>query len=64
MVIGYARTSTQDQNQDLQIDALKKAGCEKLFTDKVSGTVSERPGLTKLKEQLRKGDILVVYRVR
>ena len=63
MVIGYARTSTQDQNQDLQIDALKKAGCEKMFTDKVSGTVSERPGLTKLKEQLRKGDILVVYRL-
>ena len=63
MVIGYARTSTQDQNQDLQIDALKKAGCEKMYSDKVSGTVSERPGLTKLKEQLRKGDILVVYRL-
>ena len=36
MVIGYARTSTQDQNQDLQIDALKKAGCEKMYSDKVS----------------------------
>lgn len=63
MVIGYARTSTQDQNQDLQIDALKKAGCEKMFNDKVSGTVSERPGLTGLKEQLRRGDTLVVYRL-
>ena len=63
MIIGYARTSTQDQNQDLQIDALKKAGCEKMYSDKVSGTVAERPGLTKLKEQLRKGDILVVYRL-
>ncbi len=63
MVIGYARTSTQDQNQDMQIDALKKAGSEKIFSDKVSGTVSERPGLTRLKEQLRTGDTLVVYRL-
>ena len=46
MVIGYARTSTQDQNQDLQIDALKKAGCEKMYSYKVSGAVFERPGLT------------------
>ena len=60
MIIGYARTSTQDQNQDLQTDALTKAGSEKIFTDKVSGTVSERPGLTGLKEQLRRGDTLVV----
>ena len=42
MVIGYARTSTQDQNQDLQTDALKKAGSEKIFTDKISWTVSEK----------------------
>lgn len=47
----------------MQTDALKKDGCEKIFTDKVSGTVFERPGLSKLKEQLRKGDILVVYRL-
>ena len=44
MVIGYVSILTQDQNQDVQINALKNAGSEKIFTDKVSGTVSERPG--------------------
>ena len=63
MLIGYARVSTFDQNPDLQNDALKKAGCEKIFTDTVSGTVAQRPGLTKVKEQLRKGDTLVVWRL-
>ncbi len=63
MLIGYARISTQDQNHDLQTDSLKAAGCKKVFTDKVSGTISERPGLSKLKEQLRKGDTLVIWRL-
>ena len=63
MLIGYARVSTFDQNTDLQKDALGKAGCEKIFTDTVSGTVPLRPGLTKAKEQLRKGDTLVVWRL-
>ena len=63
MLIGYARVSTFDQNPDLQKDALEKAGCEKIFTDTVSGTVSQRPALTKLKEILRKGDTLVVWRL-
>ena len=63
MLIGYARVSTFDQNPDLQKDALEKAGCEKIFTDTISGTVSQRPGLTKAKEQLRKGDTLVVWRL-
>ena len=63
MLIGYARVSTFDQNPDLQNDALKKAGCEKIFTDTVSGTVPLRPGLNQAKEQLRKGDTLVVWRL-
>ncbi len=63
MLIGYARVSTFDQNPDLQNDALNKAGCEKIFTDTVSGTVAQRPGLTKVKEHLRKGDTLVVWRL-
>ena len=59
MLRGYARVSTFDQNPDLQKDALEKAGCEKIFTDTVSGTVPQRPALTKAKEILRKGDISV-----
>ncbi len=47
----------------MQQDALEKAGCEKIYVDKVSSTVAERPSLTKVKEMLRKGDILVVWRL-
>jgi DNA invertase Pin-like site-specific DNA recombinase len=61
MKIGYARVSTLEQNADLQQDALKSAGCEKVIVDKVSGTVAERPGLDKIKELLRDGDTLVVW---
>lgn len=63
MLIGYARVSTHDQNLDLQKDALEKAGCEKVFVDKVSGTVAVRPSLEKMKEVFRKGDTLVVWRL-
>lgn len=63
MKIGYARVSTLEQNLNLQIDALKKAGCKKIITDELSGSVAERPGLNKLKETLREGDILVVWRL-
>ena len=63
MKIGYARVSTLDQNPDLQRDALKKAGCEKVFVDQVSGTVAARPGLDKIQELLRPGDTLVVWRL-
>ncbi len=63
MLIGYSSVSTFDQNTDLQKDALDKAGCEKIFTDTISGTVSQRPGLTKAKEILRRGDTLVVWRL-
>ena len=53
MLIGYARISTHDQTLALQKDALEKAGCEKIFTDTVSGTKAERKGLTEALSQLR-----------
>ena len=63
MLIGYARVSTQDQNLDLQVEALIKAGCQKFFEDKVSGTRADRPGLAKAMEMLRKDDTLVVWKL-
>ena len=63
MLIGYARVSTQDQNLDMQIEALTKAGCKKVFKDKISGTRAERPGLIKAQESLREGDTLVVWKL-
>src|SRR3712207_5000587 len=63
MLIGYARVSTHDQTLDLQLDALKQAGCEQLFTDTVSGGTVERPGLEDAFSHLRKGDTLVVWRL-
>ncbi|CAG9175484.1 DNA-invertase hin [Cupriavidus laharis] len=63
MLIGYARVSTQDQNLELQREALTKAGCQKVFEDKVSGTRAERPGLTQALELLREGDALVVWKL-
>lgn len=63
MKIGYARVSTLDQNPNLQEDALRHAGCEKIFVDHVSGSVAKRPNLDKAKELLRAGDTLVVWRL-
>jgi len=63
MRIGYARVSTHDQTLHLQKDALEKAGCEKIFTDQVSGTKAERKGLTEALSHLREGDTLVVWRL-
>ena len=63
MLIGYARVSTLDQHLDLQIDALSKAGCSRLFEDNMSGSRAERPGLTKALEMLREGDTLVVWKL-
>ena len=64
-LIGYARVSTQDQELDLQLDALKKAGCEKdkIFVDKVSGIKSERLGLEQCLATLQKCDTLIVWRL-
>jgi DNA invertase Pin-like site-specific DNA recombinase len=63
MLIGYARVSTDDQNLDLQKDALTKAGCEKIFDDYMSGARSDRPGLIQALEHCRKGDTLVIWRL-
>lgn len=63
MLIGYARVSSQDQNLDLQIEALTQADCKKIFEDKISGSRTERPGLAKALEMLREGDTLVVWKL-
>lgn len=58
--IGYARVSSVGQNMDSQIDALQKAGCSKIFTDKMTGSRMDRPGWIELLDYLRPNDILVV----
>jgi DNA invertase Pin-like site-specific DNA recombinase len=64
MRIGYARVSTHEQNLDLQKDALRKARCEKqLFVDVASGNHARRSGLEQARALLRKGDVLVVWRL-
>lgn len=63
MLIGYVRVSTQDQNLDLQREALVKADCQQIFEDKASGSRAERPGLNKALELLREGDTLVVWKL-
>src|SRR2546423_9625314 len=65
MLIGYARVSTNEQNLDLQRDALLKAGVtpKDIYTDKVTGVKAERPGLTAALSHLRAGDTLIVWRL-
>ena len=63
MRIGYARVSSDDQNLDLQRDALNKAGCERIYEEKQSGGKVDRPQLLCLMESLRAGDTLVVWRL-
>jgi DNA invertase Pin-like site-specific DNA recombinase len=63
MLVGYARVSTTEQTLDLQLDALKKAGCSKIFTDTASGAKTERKGLDEALSYVREGDTLVVWRL-
>ncbi|MBC7388720.1 MAG: recombinase family protein [Opitutaceae bacterium] len=63
MRIGYARVSTQDQNLELQMDDLQKAGCEMIFKEKVSGKNRDRPELQVLISKLRKGDSVIVWKL-
>lgn len=63
MLVGYARISSPEQSFDLQIDALEKAGCKKIFKEVVSGAKAERKALNDALEYVRKGDTLVVWRL-
>ena len=63
MLIGYARVSTDDQNLDLQRDALRAAGCERILEDTISGAKAARPGLALATEIARRDDVLVVWRL-
>ncbi len=63
MRIGYARVSTDDQTLALQEDALRQAGCDRLFTDVVSGARADRPGLAQALDYARPGDVLAVWRL-
>lgn len=60
MIIGYARVSTEQQNLDRQIDALNKYGIDELYTEKMTGTKTDRPELDKVKLRCRPGDIIVI----
>jgi len=63
MKFGYARISTKDQNADLQHDALKQAGAERIFTEVISGAKTERPVLAEMLTQLRAGDVLIIWKL-
>lgn len=63
MYIGYARVSTVEQNLELQQDALQAAGCERIYSDKLTSVASNRPGLQDALAQLRSGDTLVVWKL-
>ncbi len=65
MLIGYARVSTQEQNLELQINALQEAGCKKIFMEKASGAQRDRPELKAALEYMRphEGDVLVVWKL-
>ena len=60
MKLGYARCSTLDQNLDWQIDALTKEGCDRIFQDKFTGTLKDRPELLRMMDMLREGDTVII----
>jgi DNA invertase Pin-like site-specific DNA recombinase len=62
-LLGYARISTGEQHPDLQVDALKAAGCYRVFVDTASGALTARPALDQVLDQLRPGDTLVVWKL-
>lgn len=63
MIVGYARVSTADQSLDIQIAALTAAGCDKVFSEKLSGTTAQRPQLQAAMQFVREGDVLLVTRL-
>lgn len=63
MLIGYTSVSALDQELNAQEDLLRTEGCEKVITDKISGTITERSGLNEIKKFLHSGDTLVVWRL-
>ena len=63
MKMGYARVSTQDQRLNLQLEALRKAGCKRIFREKVTGAYRDRPELNRMLDQLREGDIVAVWKL-
>ncbi|WP_221392077.1 recombinase family protein [Dyadobacter sp. NIV53] len=63
MKIGYGRVSTQDQNLEMQLDALTKAGCQQVFQEKASGIKSDRPQLAAMQQILREGDVIYIYKL-
>ena len=63
MLLGYARVSTNDQNLDLQLDALRLHGCERFFSDVVSGAKASRPGLDEMLKNAREDDVIVIWKL-